>query len=240
MEDLRELLAAARNNNDFLRILYMIRWRDGFCCPQCGGNKGYQCKRRYRMQCMTCGLQTSPTSRTALHGVRNLSAWFRTIRTFTDSGQMNAIQLSGLLEIRYATAWLLLQKTRMVLACWMEKCSEGFSIVPAEQMKKALFKSDRESRKYKDLSETSSDFTRKDSKVILPVAARFVFYLLWIYRGISRKYAREYAAEFSMNAKSKQLDMLELLEIFVRASPVNKNDILARAAPDVILLGGAF
>ena len=54
------------------------RWPDGFRCPSCGHDKGWQLSSKaFTRECAACGKQTSVTAGTVMHGSKlPLTVWF--------------------------------------------------------------------------------------------------------------------------------------------------------------------
>ncbi|MCL1794567.1 MAG: transposase, partial [Oscillospiraceae bacterium] len=99
--------------------LFSMRWPEGFECPKCGckeygyheKKKVYQCKDKY------CRHQASVTAGTVMEHTRlPIKVWFWAIfLVATDKRGSSATYLSGVLKIRYKSAWLLLQKLRSAM-----------------------------------------------------------------------------------------------------------------------------
>ena len=96
-----------------------MRWPDGFVCPKCGSKEyGYhttknvfQCKAKY------CRHQTSVTAGTVMDHTRlPIKTWFWAIFLMaTDKRGSSATYLGATLNLRYKSAWLLLQKLRSAM-----------------------------------------------------------------------------------------------------------------------------
>lgn len=98
--------------------LFASRWPDGFVCPRCGGRRAGQQTRRHLWVCAGCGLQTSVTAGTVMHGTRTpLRTWFwAAYLVATHHPGISAKQLQRQLGLsRYETAWLILQKLRRAM-----------------------------------------------------------------------------------------------------------------------------
>src|SRR5918911_1581111 len=98
------------------RWLLAKRWPDGFRCPACGHDKGWELGReRLTLQCAACERQVSVTAGTVLHGSHlPLRTWFLAAWLMaTHRNGMSARQLWRQLGLgSYKTAWLLLRKLR--------------------------------------------------------------------------------------------------------------------------------
>jgi ISXO2 transposase-like protein/transposase-like zinc ribbon protein len=99
--------------------LAAVRWPDGFRCPDCGHDKGWElsCK-AFTWECAGCGRQTSVTAGTVLHGSKlPLTVWFWGAWLMaTHSNGMSARQLWRQLGLgSYKSAWLLCAKLRRTM-----------------------------------------------------------------------------------------------------------------------------
>jgi transposase-like protein len=98
------------------RWLFEKRWPDGFRCPGCGHDKGWELNRgTLLVECARCRRQTSVTAGTVLHRSHlPLKLWFLAAwLVATHRNGMSARQLWLQLGLgSYKTAWLLLRKLR--------------------------------------------------------------------------------------------------------------------------------
>jgi len=97
--------------------LYQIRFRDGFCCPNCGGDKSWKIG-DVLYQCSNCGRQTSVTAGTIFQDTRkSIRTWFIAIWWITT--QKNGASAQGLQQVlglkSYQTAWTWLHKIRTAM-----------------------------------------------------------------------------------------------------------------------------
>src|SRR3954464_5083928 len=101
------------------RWLLERRWPDGFRCPACGHDKGWELGReRLTLQCAACERQVSVTAGTALPGTHlPLRTWFLAAwLVATHKNGMSARQLWLQLGLgSYKSAWLLLRKLRAAM-----------------------------------------------------------------------------------------------------------------------------
>jgi hypothetical protein len=101
------------------RWLLAKRWPDGFRCPACGHDKGWELGReRLTLQCAACERQVSVTAGTVLHGSHlGLRAWF--LAAWLVAAHTNGIsarQLGRQLGLgSYKSAWLLVRKLRRAM-----------------------------------------------------------------------------------------------------------------------------
>lgn len=101
------------------RHLAAMRWPDGFVCPACGHDKGWELERRRACwQCAACGRQTSVAAGTIMHRSHlTLKTWFMAIHIVTShSNGIFALQWQAQLGLgSYKSAWLLLHKLRRAM-----------------------------------------------------------------------------------------------------------------------------
>ena len=67
------------------RHLAARRWPDGFVCPACGHDRGWELKRRRASwECVACGKETSVTAGTIMHRSHlPLKTWFMAVHIVT-------------------------------------------------------------------------------------------------------------------------------------------------------------
>ena len=101
------------------RHLAARRWPDGFVCPACGHDRGWELKRRRASwECAACGKETSVTAGTIMHRRHlPLKTWFMAVHIVTShSNGISALQLQAQLGLgSYKSAWLLLHKLRRAM-----------------------------------------------------------------------------------------------------------------------------
>ena len=101
------------------RWLLEKRWPDGFRCPACGHDKGWELGReRLTLQCAACERQVSVTAGTVLHGSHlGLRTWFLAGWLMaTHANGISARQLWKQLGLgSYKSAWLLVRKLRRAM-----------------------------------------------------------------------------------------------------------------------------
>lgn len=98
--------------------LYRSRWPGGFVCPKCRSiHDPYRLDKYERIECSSCGHQTSVTAGTVLHRTRMpLTMWFEAayhVATYTPG--ISALQLQKHLGISYETAFNMLHKLRAAM-----------------------------------------------------------------------------------------------------------------------------
>ena len=100
-----------------LQYLRRLRWRHGFRCPACGGEKAWPTGRG-ELRCAACQRQTSPTAGTIFQGTtKPLRLWFRA--TWHVTNQKFGASALGLQRVlgfgSYQTAWAWLHKMRRAM-----------------------------------------------------------------------------------------------------------------------------
>lgn len=100
-----------------LQYLCRLRWRYGFRCPGCGGEKAWHTNRG-ELRCAACQRQTSPTSGTIFQGTtKPLRLWFHAMWHLTNQKfGASALGLQRVLGFgSYQTAWAWLHKMRRTM-----------------------------------------------------------------------------------------------------------------------------
>jgi transposase-like protein len=94
-----------------------LRWQEGFQCPHCGHNHGWQLNTRPVMECAHCHRQTSVTAGTLFHASKvSLTRWFWAIYwVSSDKGSVSALRLSKLIGVSWRTAHKMLRKLRTAM-----------------------------------------------------------------------------------------------------------------------------
>ena len=115
--DLPEFEARFSTEAACREYLFRLRWPEGFCCPRCGGRKGWP-KSGVLLQCSNCDYQSSVTAGTIFQDTRQpLSLWFRAVWWVTS--QKNGTSAMGLQRVlglkSYKTAWAWLHKLRRAM-----------------------------------------------------------------------------------------------------------------------------
>jgi transposase-like protein/predicted RNA-binding Zn-ribbon protein involved in translation (DUF1610 family) len=116
-QTLMELEKRFSTESGCIDYLHQLRWPDGFVCPHCGSRDAWQTNRNL-YHCKQCGVQSSVTAGSILHGTRKpLVLWFRAMWHIT--GQKygaNALGLKRVLNLgSYNTAWQWLHKLRRAM-----------------------------------------------------------------------------------------------------------------------------
>jgi transposase-like protein len=115
--DLFELEARFSTEAACREYLAQLRWPGGFCCPHCGGGKGWPV-RGVLLECSACGTQTSVTAGTIFQDTRTpLPVWFRAMWwVTTQKNGASALGLQRVLGLKnYETAWTWLHKLRRAM-----------------------------------------------------------------------------------------------------------------------------
>ena len=103
-----------RGETDCYNHLIKLRWSEGFKCPKCGNTKAYYMEKRKVFQCTECRNQTSLTANTVFHKTRTpLTKWFWAVYLVgSDKRGCSAKRLQKMIDVSYATAWLIIHKIR--------------------------------------------------------------------------------------------------------------------------------
>lgn len=100
--------------------MYKIKWPHGFRCPVCEHPQAYviRTRRLPLYQCRSCKHQTSLTAGTVMEGSQTpLRKWLLAAALISRIEQgINAVQLQGILEVTYKTAYTILKKLRIVMS----------------------------------------------------------------------------------------------------------------------------
>lgn len=117
-----------------IEYLALVRWPEGYRCKKCGCQEAYQLRARPRVfMCSACNHQESVTAGTILHRTKlPLLMWFwAAYLLIQDKRGISALQLSRELNLRYATAWTMLQKLRKALFDKQDRLLSG--VVEADE-----------------------------------------------------------------------------------------------------------
>lgn len=100
-----------------IAALKELRWPNGFICPNCGHDDGYELSRGNLTQCALCRAQVSPTVGTIFEKTHMpLSIWFRMIYAVAqDKGGASSTRLAKQFGIPQKTAWNMLHKIRTAM-----------------------------------------------------------------------------------------------------------------------------
>lgn len=106
-----------KTEEDCFEYLVQSRWPEGFECPRCGHDKAYIMQKRKVFQCAACRHQTSVTAGTIFHRTHApLRKWFWAIYLVgSDKRGCSAKQLEKMIDVHYATAWLMIHKIRKAM-----------------------------------------------------------------------------------------------------------------------------
>jgi hypothetical protein len=106
-----------QTEEDCIGYLRETRWPNGFVCPNCGHDDGYELSTRYLIQCTVCRRQTSVIVGTIFEKTHMpLTLWFRMIYAVAqDKGGASSSRLASQLGIPQKTAWYMLHKIRTAM-----------------------------------------------------------------------------------------------------------------------------
>lgn len=114
--------------DDCLRYIERLRWRDGFECPRCGYRHEPYRGSRSRLICRSCHLQCTATSRTIFDKTRTpLKVWLAAAWYITSQKSgMSALGLQRVLGLgSYQTAWTMLHRFRRAMVRPGRECLKG-------------------------------------------------------------------------------------------------------------------
>ncbi|RJX38138.1 hypothetical protein D3P09_18905 [Paenibacillus pinisoli] len=116
----QEFNSLYRRDEDLLPLIERLKWPCGFNCYSCGHRTAYRIATRNLplYECAKCKYQQSLTAHTIMHKSRtSIRKWlFVMYLVGKYERSINAVQLSGLLDLSYKTAWRMLNKIRSVLS----------------------------------------------------------------------------------------------------------------------------
>ena len=94
------------------KVLFKIRWPNGFVCPRCNSIEVSYIKTRKIYQCSQCRYQVSITAGTLFHSTNlSLVKWFWAIYlTASDKGGISALRLAKHIGVSWPTARKMLKK----------------------------------------------------------------------------------------------------------------------------------
>jgi transposase-like protein len=222
---------------DFLKS---IRWPNGlFECRECKHKKGIWLKTRKRMQCCSCGFQSSVTAGSLFHGTKvPLRKLFRILMDLLAGSKKSAEETADELGIAYATAWLWMLRIRSVLKKFFPP-NKAF-VIDLAVLGSILFRRSRDSEPADRAKEESRlqhskplpPLPRRKKKSV-QIAGRF---LATPFQGISRKYAEHYIAQFSFSLRRKTISLEEFLRMCLQSDPITRATILSYSSPAKISL----
>ena len=99
------------------KVLFKIRWPNGFVCPRCNSIEVSYIKTRKIYQCSQCRYQVSITAGTLFHSTNlSLVKWFWAIYlTASDKGGISALRLAKHIDVSWPTARKMLKKIRTAM-----------------------------------------------------------------------------------------------------------------------------
>lgn len=115
---LRAFNAWFPDDESCLRYLAGLRWKGGFVCVVCGGEKGWRMSKGRNLRCARCRTDHSATAGTIFADTRlPLTTWFAAAWYVTGTKHgVSALGLQRLLGLgSYETAWALLHKLRRAM-----------------------------------------------------------------------------------------------------------------------------
>ena len=103
-----------RDEETCLRTLIQAKWPDGFVCPRCRGEHGWELEARPVVECAACGHQASALAGTLFHSAKlSLRVLFRLVyQLVAEKSGTNMCALSRQMGVSYKTAILWSRKIR--------------------------------------------------------------------------------------------------------------------------------
>lgn len=103
--------------NECLRHLESIRWKDRPFCPYCNSTKSTRLKSGIRYHCNNCNTSYSATVGTIFHDTKlDLQKWFFAIYLVLNSqNRISSRMLSHNLSVNKNTGWLILNRIRRAM-----------------------------------------------------------------------------------------------------------------------------
>jgi hypothetical protein len=117
-DTLRQFNAWFADDESCLRYLAGLRWRGGFLCIGCGGERAWRMSKGRNLRCARCRMDSSVTAGTIFADTRlPLTTWFAAAWYVTGTKHgVSALGLQRLLGLgSYETAWSVLHKLRRAM-----------------------------------------------------------------------------------------------------------------------------
>ncbi|MNQ73664.1 Transposase zinc-ribbon domain protein [compost metagenome] len=121
-----------------IEFLFQTKWPKGFSCPRCKHRHAYtiSTRRLPLYECSYCQHQTSLLSGTIMEGSRTeLRKWLLAFYLVSRNYGTTATELSGLINVTYKTAWLLLHKIR----CSIHQADSQNPLTGSVQINSAIY-----------------------------------------------------------------------------------------------------
>lgn len=105
------------DNEACLGYLEKYKWKEGYCCRQCGGQQYIKGKTGYHRRCRQCGYDESVTANTLFHDIRVplLKAFYMLFRLTTKKKGMSTVELAAEVGVQQKTAWLFKRKVQLAM-----------------------------------------------------------------------------------------------------------------------------
>ena len=117
-ENILEFVNTFSTDEICLNYIAEKKWKLGYCCKHCGNEKYVSIKKHYSRECTKCKYIESATANTMFHkvkfGIRK--AFMIAFEMSCTTKDLSSIQMSKRYGIRQTTAWLFMQKVKIVMA----------------------------------------------------------------------------------------------------------------------------
>ncbi len=203
------------------------RWKHGYECPRCQCQKGYKHKKRKLIECARCGKQTSPTANTIFHGARKPLILLRLLELISRGCNLSTSAISKLYDTGYATTW---QNTNVARLALGSLGTVQRSFIHCDALKPALIKRAKGDR----IAQTQPDLLFRDeaSEDLIKSAIGFI---LFIFTGVSRKYAQAYITQFELHIKNESRTLSQVLDTAF-SSRISHRELRNYKSPPAVLI----
>lgn len=119
-----------QSQDDCLRFLSGIKWKNGFQCRRCGFGRYIKGRVALDRRCVRCYYNESPTARTIFHHIKFplLKAFYICFRMSVSKKGVSSLELSRELGLRQKTCWAFRRKVQQAMAASTEKILQGFTL----------------------------------------------------------------------------------------------------------------
>ncbi len=153
MSSLLKLFKKFPTEQDCIKHLENIRWKNGVVCPYCKSTK--TSKHLHRQQCQACHKSFSVTVGTIFHHTHlDLRNWFYILSLMINAKKgLSACQVARDLDMRRTTAWEVMHKIRKAFATEQKELLKGIF-----EMDETYIKTSKNNTKNEDDEDDNSGF----------------------------------------------------------------------------------
>lgn len=144
--------------------LWKMRFGNGFVCPKCECERGYEITTRNVMKCADCEYQVSSTVGTIFHDTKTpLHKWYLAIYLITiDKRGISAMALMREIGVTYKTAWYINKRIRAA----MKLADDKYKLDGNVAIDEAYFTSFKQPKKAKSKPKKRGRGTSKNKVVV--------------------------------------------------------------------------